>query len=105
MRKSLLLLATALPLAGLVGLATFALPAAAESDHDGSCITQAAVDVGPLDLNAIPQQPVTGPLSVRGVGDCDDDDGDDDSISGGERRGDHESHNDDDDEGHGDNDD
>jgi len=122
MRKSLLLLATALPLAGLAGLATFALPAMADSDRDGSCITQAAADTGPLDLNAIPQKPVTGPLSVRGVGDCDDDDDslsgdrrgghhdDDNSISGGDRHsddsdGEHESHGDDDGEGHDDNDD
>lgn len=75
MRKSLLLLAALVPIAGIAGISAFALPAAADSD-DGSCAAQPALQAGPLNLDAIPTKPVTGPLSVRGAGDDDDcDDG------------------------------
>jgi hypothetical protein len=71
-RKSFLLLAAIAPLAALTGLA---MPASAESG-EGSCVTHpAAGPLVPLDLDAIPAKPVTGPLAVQGGGDddeCDD---------------------------------
>jgi hypothetical protein len=91
MRKSLLLLATLIPLSGLAGIAALTLPAAAETES-GSCATGAALDAGPLNLDAIPAKPVTGPLSVRGAG-C----GDDAESATDQGDGDHEGQGDNDD--------
>lgn len=71
MRKSLLLITAFGSLAALTGLA---LPAVAGSS-DGTSASGPAGE--PLDLEAIPVKPVTGPLAVKGVA-GDDDDGDDD---------------------------
>jgi hypothetical protein len=71
MRKSLLLLAAIGPLAALGGLA---LPAAAESG-EASCAAASKADAGPLDLEAVPVKPVTGPQAIQGAGiddECDD---------------------------------
>jgi hypothetical protein len=71
MRKSLLLLAAIGPLAALGGLA---LPAAAESG-EASCAAVSKADAGPLDLEAVPVKPVTGPQAIQGAGiddECDD---------------------------------
>lgn len=78
MRKSLIVLATLVPLGGFAGLAALAAPALAESHDDDACITGTVDAVaGPIDLEAIPSQPVGGSLSVKGVrGDCGDDDDD-----------------------------
>ena len=80
MRKSLLLLATLAPLAAFAGLASFTLPASAESEG-GSCAALPAP--GPLDLEAIPAKPVSGPLSVRGVGGDDECEGEGGASVGG----------------------
>ena len=71
MRKLLILLSVVVPVAALGGVAALTLPALAESD-DGSCAALPAADAGPIDLSVIPANPVTGSLSVRGVGDDDD---------------------------------
>ena len=63
MRNSMLLLAA------LAGLASFALPAAAESD-EGLCGAPSSVaPSGPIDLEAIPMQDPTTPKAIKGVGD------------------------------------
>ena len=96
MRKSLIVLATVVPLLGLGGIAAVTLPALA--DDDDACVAAPAGFVaGPIDLEAIPTQQVTGPLTVRGAGNCDDDDDhrDDDHHSDG--RGEHREHDSDDD--------
>ncbi|AZO41812.1 hypothetical protein EJ076_12345 [Mesorhizobium sp. M7D.F.Ca.US.005.01.1.1] len=63
MRNSMLLLAV------LAGLASFALPAAAESD-EGSCGAPSSVaPAGPIDLEAIPMQDTTTRKAIKGVGD------------------------------------
>ncbi len=87
MRKSLIVLAAFVPLLGLGGLAAVTLPALADSDENESCaVAPAGFVAGPIDLEAIPAQPVTGKFSVRGAGhDCD---GEDDDDRGGLSRGD-----------------
>jgi hypothetical protein len=89
MRKSLIILAAIVPLFGLGGLFAVTLPAFADSDDDDACVVAPAGFVaGPIDLEAIPAQQVTGRLTVRGAGaDCEDED---DDHRGGEHRG-HES--------------
>ena len=62
MRKTLLLLVALAPLAALGGMA---LPAAAESEG-GACATQPAA-AGPLELDKIPAQPVTGLRAIHGM--------------------------------------
>ncbi|HEY9010837.1 MAG TPA: hypothetical protein VIN06_07445 [Devosia sp.] len=74
MRKSLIVLATLVPLLGLGGIAAVSLPALAESDDDTCAAAPAGFVAGPIDLEAIPTQQVTGPLTVRGTANCDDDD-------------------------------
>jgi hypothetical protein len=88
MRKSLIALATIVPLLALGGIAAVTIPALADSDDDEACVVApAGVVAGPIDLEAIPTQQVTGPLSVRGAGgDCEDDDDD------GRHSGDHHEH-------------
>lgn len=83
MRKSMILFAALVPIAGLAGASIFALPAMADADDD-VCVGTSMTDQGPIDLEAIPQQPVTGPLSVRGAGDdCDEmEEDDDEHVSG-----------------------
>jgi hypothetical protein len=79
MRKSLIVLAAIVPLIGLGGFAAAALPALAETeDDDAVCIaTPARLPAGPIDLEAIPAQHVSGPLTVRGAGlGCGDEDDD-----------------------------
>ena len=66
MRKSLLLLATILPLSA----GAFALPGFAASAADPS----APADPLAIDLDAIPVKPVAGPLAVQGVAGDDEDD-------------------------------
>lgn len=78
MRKSLLLLAAVLPLAAAPTWHANAGPAT------GTVATTPSV---PLDLEAIPIQPVAGPLSVQGVG-SDDEDQDEDAPAIGRHGGD-----------------
>lgn len=65
-----------IPLAVLASMAAFSglvLPAAAESGEGAGCVVQPSA--APLDLNAIPSKPVSGPMAVTGVGgddECDD---------------------------------
>lgn len=73
MRKSLLSVAVIGPFVVLSG---FVGPASAESEEH-ACVSQpaAAADPGPIDLDAIPVKPVTGPQSIQGAGiddECDD---------------------------------
>jgi len=72
MRKSLLSIAVIGPFVVLSG---FVGPASAEPEEH-SCVSQpAAVDAGPIDLDAIPVKPVTGPQAIQGGGiddECDD---------------------------------
>lgn len=78
MRKSLIVLAAVAPLLGLGAFAAAAVPAFADNDDDeaASTTTPALLPSGPMELEALPSQPVTaGPLSVRGLG-CDDEDDD-----------------------------
>ncbi|TGT72027.1 MULTISPECIES: hypothetical protein [unclassified Mesorhizobium] len=66
-------------LVALGGLAAFVIPAAAESDH-GSCAAAPAASSATIDLESIPMMSVTGPKSVKGVGD--DECGDGKTVSG-----------------------
>ena len=67
MARSLLLVATLVPFAaGVIIGGTLALPALAAP--------QAVATPAPLDLEAIPVKPVTGPLAVQGVGGDDEED-------------------------------
>ena len=87
MRKSLIVLAAIVSMLGLGALTAAAVPALADDDDD-LCITGSSVlPSGPIDLEAIPAQQVTGPLSVRGTG-CDDEDDDHGGLRG--HRGDEE---------------
>lgn len=88
MRKSLIALAAIIPLIALGGIAAVTIPALADSDGDDACVVAPpGVVAGPIDLEAIPTQQVTGPLSVRGAGGgCDDDEDD------GHRSGDNHEH-------------
>ena len=98
MRKSLIVLASILPLLALGGIAAVTLPAFASSDDDDACVVAPAGFVaGPIDLEAIPAQEVNGALSVRGAGgDCEDED-DDDGDGHDDRGGEHGEHGGDDD--------
>jgi len=81
MRKTLLILAAAAPLAVLAGLA---LPVSAETSN-GACGSGQAAAAGPIDLEAIPTKPVDGTqlAQVQGIAGCGEEDdhfgrGDDD---------------------------
>jgi hypothetical protein len=94
MRTSLIVLGFIVPLLGLGALAAVAVPALANNDNDNDVCTatRSVLPSGPIDLEAIPAQQVSGPLTVRGAGlGCDDEDDD----HGGEYRG-HDRHEDDD---------
>ena len=92
MRKSLLLLAALVPLAGIAGFVGISSSAGAASIAMDSSVADASATAcpttpagaGPINLDQIPSQPVTGALSVRGCG------GDDDEDGGREGRGDSE---------------
>ena len=73
MRKTTLLIAAS---ASLLALANVAVPAFAGSATPADTAPTAASQSAPdaLNLDAIPVKEVTGPLSVRGVGDGEDDD-------------------------------
>ncbi len=71
MRKTLLSIAVIGPFVALSG---FVGPASAEPEEQ-SCVSQPAADAGPIDLDAIPAKPVTGPQAIQGAGiddECDD---------------------------------
>ncbi|MEO8756587.1 MAG: hypothetical protein ABI398_02380 [Devosia sp.] len=79
MRKSLLMLAALVPLAGLAAISSAAnTPALANAIvADGSSTTCGATPAvaGPINLDQIPVKPIAGALSVRGCGDDDEDGG------------------------------
>ena len=83
MRKSLIVLAATVSLLGLGPFAAAAVPALADDDDD-LCITGSSVlPSGPIDLEAIPAQHVTGPLTIRATGiGCDDEDDDHGGLRG-----------------------
>ena len=83
MRKSLIVLAATVSLLGLGAFAAAAVPALADDDDD-LCITGSSVlPSGPIDLEAIPAQQVTGPLTIRGTGiGCDNDEDDHGGLLG-----------------------
>ncbi|MDG4887924.1 MULTISPECIES: hypothetical protein [unclassified Mesorhizobium] len=60
-------------LVALGGLTAFVIPAAAESDHHGSCAAASAAASATIDLEAIPITSATDPKAVKSVGDdeCD----------------------------------
>ncbi|RUX20970.1 hypothetical protein EOA23_27165 [Mesorhizobium sp. M2A.F.Ca.ET.042.01.1.1] len=66
-------------LVALGGLVAFVIPAAAESGH-GSCAAAPAASSATIDLESIPVMSVTGPKSVKGVGD--DECGDGKTVTG-----------------------
>ena len=71
MRKTLLSIAVIGPfvvLSGFVG-------AASAEPEEQSCVSQPAANAGPIDLDAIPAKPVTGPKSIQGAGIDDECDG------------------------------
>jgi hypothetical protein len=74
MRKSLILLAAAVP---LVALAAAGLSATAGSTDAPAATTPLP---GVLDLDRIPVKPVTGPQSVHGIAGDDESEADDDPI-------------------------
>jgi hypothetical protein len=95
MRKSLLLIAVLVPLSGIAGALSLAASAGAASVATDSSTTEtvasacgsgAPLSADPINLDQIPSQPVTGHLSVQGVGD-DDGCGGDDGHEGGEHEG------------------
>lgn len=55
-------------LVALGGLATFVMPAAAESGH-GSCAAASPTPSATIDLEAIPIMSATGPKAIKSVGD------------------------------------
>ncbi|MDR3470979.1 MAG: hypothetical protein P4M09_04730 [Devosia sp.] len=93
MRKSLLLVAALVPIAGLAGVFSLASSAGAASiaaapgtETIASACGGAPASAGPINLDLIPSQPVTGHQSVRAVGD-DDGCGGEDGLGGREHEG------------------